>query len=226
MLLKLHTHRFGAVAMRLAWMPLLCLSGLASHTQAADSPVPDVHGSPSVLNSNFAIADFDGDRKPDLATVEILRSESSSNTRYSIRFELTAGITQVFGLTAPAGGLQIVARDVNGDDALDLLVSTVWLHQQVAVLLNDGHGRFTLADPGEYPVSLQGYESVWKSGALPGCDSAALVRSTYSAGEIEEKIRFDGLPQQAVCANVATFGGSSRIFIFSLPGRAPPRFVH
>jgi hypothetical protein len=223
MSLKLPTYGFEARAVRLASMALFCLFGLASSGKASATPAPDIRRSLSGLNSSFAIADFDGDRKPDLATVEILRNESSSNTQYSIRFELTAGITQVFGVTAPAGGLQIVARDVNGDDSLDLLVSTTWLHEQVAVLLNDGHGRFTLADPGAYSASFWGYESEWKSETLPQPDAAALVRPGTSAGQLDEKIRFDGLAKQAGCANPERFSGSTHLLFFSILGRAPPR---
>jgi hypothetical protein len=223
MSLKLPTYRFEAGAVRLGWMALFCLFALASSGKASATPAPDMRRSLSGLNASFAIADFDGDRKPDLATVEILRNESSSNTQYSIRFELTAGITQVFGVSAPAGGLQIVARDVNGDDALDLLVSTTWLHEQVAVLLNDGHGRFTLADPGAYPASFWGYESGWKSETLPQPDAAALLRPGTCAGKFDEKVRFDGLAKQPGFANPACFSGSTRLLFFSLLGRAPPR---
>jgi hypothetical protein len=92
-------------------------------------------------SSQFVFGDFDGDRKPDLATVHLLRREVHF-ARYSIRFELTSGIWQTVGVTAPLGGLQIVARDVNGDSTLDLVISTPWQHQAVAVLLNDGQGNF------------------------------------------------------------------------------------
>lgn len=226
MRLTLRKDRFGVRAIRLALLALCCLLGLAVGGEAAGHPASNTHTSSSSLNANFAIADFDGDRKPDLATVEVQRTDSSANTRYSIRFKLTAGITQVFGLTAPAGGLQIVARDVNGDDALDLLISTAWQHEQVAVLLNDGHGNFTLADPRAFPGSLWGSESQWKSGAVEQCESAALVRCLYSAGDFTEKTRLDGQQQQASCENACFFGGSARLLIFSLLGRAPPSFIH
>lgn len=86
--------------------------------------------------------------------MEIQKGTSSSTTRYSIRLKLTAGAAQVFRVIAPAGGLRIVARDVNGDDALDVLISTAWQHKQVAVLSNDGHGKFTLANPDAFPAAF------------------------------------------------------------------------
>lgn len=226
MRLNVHNDPFGARASRLALLPLLCLVGLPCFGAAARPSSTSTPNSSSVVTASFAIADFDGDRKPDMATVEVQKVGSSARTQYSIRFELTAGTTQVFGVTAPAGGLQIIARDVNGDDALDLLVSTAWLHQQVAVLLNDGHGNFILADSGAYPASLRGCESRWSSEDRQLCDRAALIRSAYSAGDFEGKVQFEGLPAQAGCAAAPRFRGSTRLFLYSLLGRAPPTSVH
>lgn len=100
-------------------------------------------------NDEFVIADFDGDQKPDLATVQQERSESQS-TNYSIHFELSQGPQPAIGITARAGGLKLIWRDVNGDDALDLVVRTSLDSTLVAVLLNDGHGKFTQAQPGKF----------------------------------------------------------------------------
>ncbi len=95
-------------------------------------------------NGDFVIADFDGDQKPDMATVQQERSESQS-TNYSIHFELSQGWQPAIDITARAGGLKLFWRDVNGDDALDLVVRTSLDSKLVAVLLNDGHGKFTEA---------------------------------------------------------------------------------
>ena len=90
---------------------------------------------------HFAIADFDGDNQPDFATVQLGRVEG----RYSIGFQLSTGSRQSIVITAPVGGLQVTLRDVNGDNSLDLVVTTDWLRKPVAVLLNDGHGHFSLS---------------------------------------------------------------------------------
>ncbi len=105
---------------------MLCfVSAVACRTDAHTNSTRHSQASVLGINSYFAIADFDGDQKPDLATIEVQKGSSSRTTLYSIRFQLTAGIAQVFGVTAPSGGLQIVARDLNGDNALDVLVTTV-----------------------------------------------------------------------------------------------------
>ena len=74
----------------------------------------------------FAIADFDGDLRPDLARVQTGRSDSS-RTDYWIQLQLTASGRQSIEIVAPIGGLQIAARDVNGDHAIDLVLTAAWL---------------------------------------------------------------------------------------------------
>ncbi|MHB8502585.1 MAG: FG-GAP repeat domain-containing protein [Candidatus Acidiferrales bacterium] len=225
MLSKIHESFGEARAARRALLILCLVLGAAGRIHAAGTSTNHSPNSSPEFNSVFAIADFDGDRKPDLATVEIQNGNSSSATRYSIRFRMTAGAAQSFGVSAPAGGLQIVARDVNGDDALDLLVSTTWMHQQVAVLLNDGHGNFTLAKPGAFPALGWKSETVCESGAVSLCESAALLRSEYSAEESKAKNQFQCLQAQPAQDPLRVFHGKARLLLFSLLGRAPPVFV-
>jgi hypothetical protein len=183
------------------------------------------HHSPNVspaFNSVFAIADFDGDRKPDLATVEVQNSNATSGTEYSIRFRLTTGAAQSFAILAPAGGLQIVARDMNGDDAMDLLISTAWLHEEVAILVNDGHGNFTLANPGSFPPANWRCAKLWESAAVSQCDSVALVSSENSAKEFQEINRLPCLRPAHGRGLSQIRLGKARLLLFSLLGRAPP----
>ena len=225
MLSQIHKNFGGERAACTALLALCLVSGAAGRVSAASVSTAHSPSSTASFNSAFAIADFDGDRKPDLATVEIQGGSSSSTTRYSIRFRLTAGATQSFGVSAPAGGLQIMARDVNGDDALDLLISTAWLHQQVAVLLNDGHGNFTLAKPSAFPTAVWESAADWESGAATFCDSAVLGRSEYSAGEFEAVSQLHGLQQQPGQDPLPICLGKAHLLLFSLLGRAPPAFV-
>src|SRR5580700_7083349 len=205
---------------------VLCLVlGAAGWANAARTSTQLLPVSSAGFSSNFAIADFDGDRKPDLATVEIQKGGSSSSMQYSIRLQLTAGAAQVFGVIAPAGGLQIVARDVNGDDALDVLVSTAWQHQQVAVLLNDGHGKFTLADAGAFPTAFAGSRGDWTSGTPVLSDSTVLVRIEYPPGGLDRESEFDVPRVQFERERSSAPAGVTRLFLFSLLGRAPPTFA-
>ena len=205
---------------------VLCLVlGAAGCVNAANTAAPQPAGSSAGFSSTFAIADFDGDRKPDLATVEVQKGSFSGNSRYSIRLQLTAGTAQVFGVIAPAGGLQIVVRDVNGDDALDVLVSTAWQHKQVAVLLNDGHGKFKLADPGTFPAAFLGNDSDWALDPITICDGAALIRMEYPPGRVDRESKLNGRQVQVERSRAFVAAGATRHFLFSLLGRSPPTFV-
>lgn len=208
-----------------ALLVLCSVLGPAGWVSAASTSTQHSPSSSAGFNSTFAIADFDGDRKPDLATVEIQKGSSASRTQYSIRLQLTVGAAQIFGVTAPAGGLQIVAKDVNGDDALDVVVSTAWQHKQVAVLLNDGNGKFTMADPAAFPADFWGSGGDWSSGTLPLCDSTVLVRIEYPACELDRDSKFDGPQVQIKSAQASGSMGSTSLSLFSLLGRAPPAFV-
>jgi hypothetical protein len=199
--------------------------GAAGCVNAANTAAPQPTGSSAGFSSTFAIADFDGDRQPDLATVEVQKGSFSGDSRYSIRLQLTAGAAQVFGVIAPAGGLQIVARDVNGDDALDVLVSTALQHKQVAVLLNDGHGKFILADPGAFPAVFLGSDSDWASGAITICDGAVLIRMEYPPGRVDRERKLNGRQVQVERSSTFVAAGATRHFLFSLLGRAPPTLV-
>jgi len=205
-----------------ALLVLCFVLGVAGWANAASTSTQQSPGPSPALNTYFAIADFDGDQKPDLATVEVQKGSSSGVMQYSIRFQMSAGTSQVFGVIAPAGGLQIVARDVNGDDALDVLVSTVWQHKQVAVLLNDGHGKFTLADPAAFPAAFWGTGDGWNSVTVPICDSPALVRMEYPPSGLGRECRFDGLQGQFQNARPSVFKCTAQLFLFSALGRAPP----
>lgn len=141
-------------------------SGVAAAKGAGgqNAPLPSV-GS----GASFAIADFDGDQRPDLASVEASRLGSSS-MGYWIQFQLTASGRQAIQLVAPPGGLTIEARDVNGDHAVDLVLTTAWFNQPVAVLLNDGHGRFTRAEPSEFPGAFRHSNRNWGSSSNQASD--------------------------------------------------------
>ncbi len=167
---------------KVALLFLLGVLGLAYPAAAAATPAQGTPTFTAVANANFAIADFDGDRKPDLATVD-LDGFDAPNARYSIRFQLTAGPGQSIGVAAPFGGLHVAARDVNGDNALDLIVSTAWLHQPVAILLNDGHGRFTLASPAAFPATVWDFPTGWEPTTGQVHEVAALIRTGSSFGE-------------------------------------------
>lgn len=176
------------------------------------------------VTSHFAIADFDGDSQPDLATVQTGRI-GPANTRYWIRFQFSTGSRLAIGVTAPAGGLQIATRDVNGDNALDLIVTTAWLNRPVAVLVNDGHGGFTLSDPATFPGIVWGSQAYFTPTGVQWRDATVDIPSRYSPGaacKSKSVAARRSLPGFFVplAAGRPVFLSAASVF-----GRAPPAFL-
>lgn len=171
----------------------------------------------------FAIEDFDGDHKPDIAEVQIGQTDSHS-THYSIRVRLTTGTKQSIGLDASFGGLSIVPRDVNGDNALDLIVSTALLHKPVAILLNDGYGNFSQAEPSSFPGAFNESDTYLRP-ALARVRDVAGVPPQPNSGFF---LQADGLPnfqRRAGPISVLCPGFPPSAFCISQAGRAPPSHV-
>lgn len=103
------------------------------------------HGPPAAIE-HFAIDDFDGDRVPDVATVQLV-SSNSSGANYIIQLQFGSGKRRSICLTTPWGDVRIVARDVNDDRIPDLIISSAWTEERYAVLINDGNGAFSTVDP-------------------------------------------------------------------------------
>ncbi len=171
----------------------------------------------------FAIADFDGDHRPDLASVQS-SANSSGNTNYRIQLQLSEVGRQSIELVAPAGGLRIEARDVNGDHAVDLVLTTAWFREPVAIYLNDGHGRFSRAEPDAFPGAFSESKTNWTSAANLAADavgvppqSGAGIRATES-----DSLHDKTLPR-LIPPSSAGFPISP--FLVSQPGRAPPSEV-
>jgi hypothetical protein len=211
-----------------AWFALLFLCAVScfgSHGKAAAAPSPTASAlSRAKLPSRFAIADFDGDSRPDLATVEIGQI-GPSRARYWIGFQLSSGPQQIIGVNAPVGGLNITSRDVDGNQILDLIVTTAWLNQPVAVLLNDGHGNFTLANPSAFPAIVWSADKIWKLEPLTIQDAPVAALSSVS-GDC-------ALNEHTSAASAAPDLLPSEIsphhpfpLSISVRGRAPPPALH
>jgi hypothetical protein len=137
---------------RAALRLLLFLFVCSAHAGA--SPQPEEQGRRAAFAPQFAIGDFDGDHRPDLANVRT-GAGSRGGVLYWIDFRLSTGFWRTFGVTASAGGLKLVSRDVNGDHLLDVVVTTFLTDEPVVVLLNDGRGNFTPREPSAFPEAFQ-----------------------------------------------------------------------
>jgi hypothetical protein len=174
--------------------------------------------------AHFTIADFDGDNRPDLATIET-GLIGASHARYWIDFRMSAGSRQSIGVNAPAGGLEIASRDVNGDNIVDLIVSTAWLKQPVAILVNDGHGNFSVTDPAKFSAVFANLDQAFSapSSGIKESSAALLTR-------INDDCSIDASDNEITAAPSAPLAQISQHRVFPLAvsvlGRAPPLSVH
>ena len=173
----------------------------------------------------FAIDDFDGDSRPDIATVLEGRSGAADN-HYRIRFQLSSGGSQNIDLTAPVGGLDISSRDVNGDDFLDVVVTTARTNRPVAILLNDGAGNFTASDPSAFPGAFRKSANFWRglSGELR--DASPAFFSRVFSSELEVGSRTFSRPIEIGILASRSDRLETRDAEVSYRGRAPPFLKH
>lgn len=157
-----------------------------SERVAAADAMP--RSSPSPVGMEFAYADLDGDRKPDLALVEI-ESVRASSTNYEVRLEFSGGLASSIGVKGPLGGLRLAVRDVNGDDSLDLILTSAADRHVIQVLLNDGRGQFAAAEMEQYS-SLETQGELGLSEREPGpSDRLALAGTrTFFDAEFVQRI--------------------------------------
>ena len=215
--LSLSCSRAVSLAFALA---LLCFVGSASSANAASAGT-----SPSrQVTSQFAIGDFDGDRRPDLATVQAGQS-SSPDAQYWVVFQLSTGPRRTLGITAPGGGLQVTSRDVNGDSFFDVVVTTAWTNRPVAVLLNDGQGNFRASSPSIFPGAFSASEESWTCINDEVKEATGVLLSRYPTGNCPESDRFSSPRNVTGLLVLPTSRNLLSSAVVSFLGRAPPSFV-
>jgi hypothetical protein len=101
-------------------------------------------------------ADFDGDRHGDLALVVPDRG-SLMSTRYTVDIKFSTRIDSTsFTLQSRPGGLDVAARDIDGDRDLDLVITTRLSGEHVGVWVNDGSGNLLRGNVADYPSWIWG----------------------------------------------------------------------
>lgn len=190
----------------------------ASDVRALSSTTPSVSPAPG---SSFAIADLDGDHRPDIASVQPGRGGSHAGGAYWVRLHLSETGKSFIRVIAPGGGLRVEARDVNGDNAVDLVFATKWLGQPVAVLLNDGHGNFSQASPSRFPSAFSEAESDLTNAAAKPSDNLGIAQDSFSGLFVLAIARAHASPH-AERFYLTHLQFSRNEFSIFAAGRAPP----
>lgn len=200
---------------------LVFLGGNAAPAKGADN---QYSVSPSIgPGLPFAIADFDGDHRPDFASVQAGGSDFTSGD-YWIQLRLSALGRQSIRLIAPAGGLVIEARDVNGDHAPDLVLSTSWFRRPVAVFINDGHGSFSRADLNAFSGAFNHPDKTWGSPSDQRTGAVGTPPRSWN-GIWSEPSTASGVRPSTGWISQPSPGFLIHAFWISHAGRAPPSAV-
>jgi hypothetical protein len=206
---------------RLHMMLLFVLAGLfllAVPAVWAQSSTPGTRASVPL-----AVSDFDGDHRPDVARVETGRSDLAQ-TDYWVELQLTMAGTQAIRVVGPTGGLQVAVRDVNGDQIPDLVLTTAWRDQPVAILLNDGHGSFSRVGPEAFPDAFHASPNGWSESGRPQVSAAATLSDSRFGAQVP-KIRLayrDAASRPVQRSNPEDAGDADYLQGY---GRAPPFVV-
>ena len=205
---------------------VLCLFGSlwAGHSRVrnTDRPIsPIVRTAAALGSTQFAIADFDGDRQPDLALIRVTR-DGSPISQYSVDFSFSSGAKPGICIVGPSGGLQITPRDVNGDKFADLVVTSLLDSHFVAIFLNDGKGNFVPAEPTDFPGAVNGTDIRLVAPEDVPAGQFALQSGRDTAGEVGDSAGWHGPPLLYAAALSGQPLTVRAELAFPNAGRAPP----
>ena len=199
---------------------LLLFLGLFCGTASASADIQTPPATTSGPGLPFAIADFDGDLRPDVASIQA-GANTYGSTEYWIQLQLSAAGRQSIRLLGPAGGLTVEARDVNGDHAVDLVFVTAWFRRPVAILLNNGHGVFSRAEPTDFPETFTKSTDDWASTSDQATSAVGVPPQSHTGIYPGSRdLRHIQSHTDSIPASCTGFLLNS--FLVSHAGRAPP----
>jgi hypothetical protein len=202
------------------WFLLLLLFVCGGNSIAKGGAIQNAAAASADPGLSVAIADFDGDHRPDLASIQGGHNASGDST-YWIQFQFSIAGRQSVQLVAPPGGLRIEARDVNGDHAVDLIFTTAWFRQPVAILLNDGHGSFSRAEPAAFPKAFGKSNTRWRAATQQPPAAVGLPPQSRAGIDRAEKGPLQQRPSAVLILRSAS-AFLADAFLFLSAGRAPP----
>jgi hypothetical protein len=156
---------------RIAWAALAVLSclatGYAPHGGFTSSWSRFVPGTSTLFRLgtagrpfawSTAIGDLNGDGTPDYAVAD-RAGHDLAGFQYSVDLSISGSGSQHVTFTSPDAALSIALRDVDHDQDLDVVVSTVISPGVVRIWLNDGSGAFAETSAFD-TVSLRAADSI------------------------------------------------------------------
>jgi hypothetical protein len=160
----------------------------------------------SLEHGGWAVADFDGDSRPDMAITKM--EAQGAGYVYWLELDLSTrragdSAQQLPGLpviTSSMFGLHLTPRDVDGDHDLDIVVTIGFARQPVAVWINDGQGGFEEGDLAAYPALTCLEEFSLSSQSLSETTRVLYDQSRRSwfglsaTGLLQPLVRSDGRP--------------------------------
>jgi len=158
-----------------------------------------------------------------MASVEV-ENQQAKWTRYAIRLRFGVGAGTYIGVEGPFGGVRLAVRDVNGDDSLDLVLTSVVDRHVIQVLLNDGHGNFTRAEPDANWLSTRDSERSWSRSDVFREEGSSSTSSRWSFDGVSFETAFGNGIAGAALSILESTARSSRT-ARSCQGRAPPEVV-
>ena len=131
---------------RLKWALVLWVAGTGIRLAAASPEAPDLRSAlSSPLESNWVLADFNGDLRPDLASAHLTRHDARGYAQ-EVQVNLGRFGQTKFVFSSRAAKVELGAWDIDGDDDRDIVVFEALSKRPVGVWLNNGAGSFEEGD--------------------------------------------------------------------------------
>jgi hypothetical protein len=167
-----------------------------------------------------AIGDLNADGRPDFAVADRL-GRGSAGFDYSVRFSVSGLPTQSVTFASSDAALSISLRDVDHDQDLDVVVSTVLSPAAVRIWLNDGSGVFSETARRDIPTEWRN----WPSASADEDRDASVLANVPPRQSGQSVLAVQELFSSSRSHSSLTTSADARPTTFAdrcVPSRAPP----